>query len=142
MIQKHDELDYPDEIHTIAEAISVAEGYHVEDSIPFKLNNPGDLENSQGKKFAFLTAGDGWNALYRQVELMVSGRSKIYKPSMTWEQIGKLYDGEEEYMNWVNNVCKELEVTPESTLQGFIDKSSGKIKIVVSDSVNLGDKIG
>ena len=117
----NDYLGTPADVIAIANAIARAEGYYVKNSIPMILNNPGDIENSLGAKIVFATEADGWDALYKQIELMISGRSHVYKPTMSWIDIGKLYDGEKLFMNWVENVTKLLGVEPTSTLQVFVD---------------------
>ncbi len=113
-------------------------------AIPQVHNNPGDLENLLGQKIVFETEADGWDALYRQIELMISGRSKIYKPTMSWHDIGAHYDGEANFINWVNNVCKKLGVQPTQTLQQFVDSFHivKPIGIAVKDSMDFGDSVG
>lgn len=143
-IQHHDYLGTPADVIAVANAIARAEGFYVAKSIPQVHNNPGDLENHLGQKIVFATEADGWGALYKQVELMISGRSKIYNPSMSWTTIGAHYDGEVGYMDWVNNICKELGVQSTQTLQQFVD-SFNKIKpigIAVTDSINMVDSVG
>lgn len=107
-------------MNSIADAISFAEGYGVPNAIPTLYNNPGDLIGSDGKKIQFTTYAEGRRALLNQIHLMVTGLSHFYKPWMTWEEIGKTYDGETAYMNWVNNVTGKLGVAPDSKLQAYL----------------------
>ena len=138
----HDPLQESSETFNIAHAIAIAEGFGKANTIPTTRHNPGDLTNFLGQKILFDTDDDGWSALYRQVNLMISGRSRYYKPTMTWEEIGKIYDGEAEYMNWVNNVCDSLQVETTSTINDYIAGiRKVQINVAVADSVNLGDKI-
>lgn len=123
----------------IAEAIAIAEGFFVPDSIPNRYNNPGDIEEA-GTKVNYLTIQDGWNALYRQIEMMIDGRSHIYNPNMQWTTIGKLYTGEQTYMNWVENVCRILQVSVTSTLAAYCE-NFGKLEVTINDELILGDKV-
>ena len=136
-------LTTPKDVELVAKAIAVAEGFYVEGSVPQRYNNPGDIEDQSGKKIVYPTVAFGWQSLYRQIELMISGRSRIYRPGMTWEQIGKLYDGETSYMNWTDNVCKELKVPPTSTLQEFVVFCSvpTQINTNVTDRISVEDKL-
>jgi hypothetical protein len=135
---KNDYLNTPGDVITIAHAISIAEGYGVPGAIPTVRNNPGDIENPLGQVMNYDTVPEGWEALFRQIDLMISSRSKIYKPSMTWTEIGQLWAGGPDYMNWVNNVCRELGVAPESTLQTFVDNFHIPVNIGVSVKSGLG----
>jgi hypothetical protein len=103
-------------IKRIAEAIAFAEGYGKPGAIPTVRNNPGDLKDSNGIIIQFPTAEEGWNALYRQVLLMLTGESRYYKPTMTIAEIARIYTGEDSYMNWANNVAYKLGVTLDTRL--------------------------
>jgi hypothetical protein len=98
----------------IAAKISRAEGYGVLDAIPTDCRNPGDLELGnrfwvtavhQGLAFRGSINGitifpkaeqncniedekDGWAALYRQVRLILTGKSDEYRPEWTIAQVG------------------------------------------------------
>jgi hypothetical protein len=103
-----------------AQAIAVAEGSNPD------WNNPGDLTgldsggfptcglaNSEGV-WKFLNKGDGWYALYIKCERMLSGRSKVYPPSMTLEDVGLRYSGGDPH--WADNVAAELGCSTTLTL--------------------------
>lgn len=81
-------------VRALAEAIAKAEGYYVAGSIPSRRNNPGNLKlphfGGDGID-AFPTAAEGWAALYRQIEIIASGRSAYYTPTMTIRQIGDVW---------------------------------------------------
>lgn len=104
-------------IRRIAAAIAKAEGYGVPGAIPTIRNNPGNIKNAQGEIITFPNPEAGWNALYRQVLLMLTGESRYYKPEMTIAEIARIYTGEAAYMNWANNVSRVLGVTPETRLR-------------------------
>lgn len=104
-------------IAALAAAIATAEGSNPE------WNNPGDLT----KSFGFATAGvansagvlkfqssaDGWNALYKQIELIISGGSH-WSLSTTLADFGLGYSGGDP--NWSKNVANSLGVTPDAQL--------------------------
>jgi hypothetical protein len=115
---------YSDKVKAIAQAIATAEGYGQPNAIPTVRNNPGDLTESDGAGHwvprTFPTPEAGWNALYAYVQRMIDGTGH-YNTSMTWREIGKIYDGELAYMNWVNNVTIALNVGPDNTLGDFVN---------------------
>jgi hypothetical protein len=104
-------------IRRIAQAIARAEGYGVPGAIPTVRNNPGNIRDSSGAIATYPTPAEGWQALYRQVLLMLTGESRFYKPEMTIAEIARVYTGEAAYMNWANNVSKVLGVTPDTRLR-------------------------
>jgi hypothetical protein len=103
-------------IRRIAYAISKAEGYGVAGAIPTVRNNPGNIKNKAGVIATYPTPAAGWEALYKQVRLMLTGKSAYYKPTMTLEAIAKIYTGEAAYMNWARNVARVLNVQTTTTL--------------------------
>jgi len=106
----------------LANAIAKAEGFFVPGALPNRTNNPGDLmvgsvgNGTQAGKTVFSSAADGWQALYNQVELMLTGQSQYYDPSMTISQVAKLYTGADNAAAWASTVASELSVTPDTTL--------------------------
>lgn len=109
-------------VKRIAEAIARAEGYYVEGSIPNVRNNPGDLRWGTTEITYFATPEDGWNALYQQVEKMLSGNSSLYRPDMTIEEIARIYAGPDpsDQENWKNNVSQALGVSPNTKLMEIV----------------------
>ena len=106
-----------------AEAIAAAEGFGVPGAIPTVNHNPGDLKVPgstlvNGHTF-FASDADGWDALYRQIGLMRSGKSRVYKPDMTFEQIARKYA--EGWQNWLANVTRVLGVSSQTTLREFYE---------------------
>ena len=115
-----------DAIRIFAEGIALAEGFYVEGSRAQRNNNPGNLTvdttgTSTGKDGMFVvyaTAVDGWNALKRQVELILTDASNIYNSNMTLRQIGEKYTTTDQ-LAWSTNVASKLGIsidTPVSTL--------------------------
>ena len=105
------------QIDKMALAIANAEGS------PADWNNPGDLTiafgyptlgtmNSAGV-LKFATSADGWNALYHQLSLIVSGGSR-YTLSDTIGTFGNGYSGGDP--NWAVNVANYLGVTTDTPL--------------------------
>jgi hypothetical protein len=112
-----------DQVKQIAQAIANAEGFGVAGAIPTHAHNPGDLElgdlgnGTINSKTVFASDQDGWNALYKQVELMISGGSSHYQPTDTWRRIAMTWTGDpQDYVNWLSNVTGSLGVDPDSTL--------------------------
>jgi hypothetical protein len=104
-------------IRRIAQAIARAEGYGVPGAIPTVRNNPGNIKGPDGVIRTYSTPEEGWQALYRQVLLMLTGESRFYKPEMTIAEIARIYTGEAQFMNWARNVSRVLGVTPDTRLR-------------------------
>jgi hypothetical protein len=112
-------MEPTDDVKRVAEAIAKAEGS------PPEWNNPGDLTYADGYPnrgpqnadgvLAFVNLSDGWNALYHQVELMLTGKSHVYAPTDTLEEVGRKYSNGDP--NWAINVAEELGVPVTTTLQ-------------------------
>jgi hypothetical protein len=117
---------YTDRIKRIAHAFAVAEGYYTPGTVPNRYNNPGDLKLGdkgsgvyQGKTI-FASAEAGWNALYKQVALMVTGLSHYYKPSMTLREVAKIYTGEDAAQTWAEHAAKDLGVSADTKLSEIV----------------------
>jgi len=104
-------------IARLAEAIAYAEGYYVNGSRPQRNNNPGDLTKSlgfstignDGMYMIFSTIEDGWNALRKLVELMLTNRSAIYTSGMTILDVARRYTTTQQD-EWAANVASRLGV--------------------------------
>ena len=116
-----------DKVKSIAQAIAQAEGFGVAGAIPTRANNPGDLKlgdignGAINGKTVFASESDGWAALYKQINLMVSGGSSYYAPTDSWRAIAKTWVGTSDYVNWLSTVVDSLGVDPDSTLQEYMD---------------------
>jgi hypothetical protein len=96
-------------IKLFARAIAYAEGFGVPNAIPTVRNNPGDLKlpRDGGAISTFPTVADGWDALYRQLQLIVSGRSSYYSIDMTIAAMGRVWTATEQQA-WTSNVVSYL----------------------------------
>src|SRR5262245_45290140 len=71
-------------VRRISIAIATAEGFFVQGSRPNRNNNPGNLKEdltgkstgTDGPFVVYATTADGWEALDRQVQLMLNGGSR------------------------------------------------------------------
>lgn len=105
------------QIGNVANAIAKAEGSNTD------WNNPGDLTLSFGFPVAgiansagvlkFVNCADGWNALYQQLQLIISGGSR-YSLSTSIADFGAGYSGGDP--NWAKNVSAALGVSPDTPL--------------------------
>ncbi len=112
----------------LARAIAEAEGFGVFNAIPTLANNPGDLELGdvgfgvyQGRTIVFKSesnpkpsgvtifpdAVSGWAALEHELTLILSGKSTVYKPTMTIAEMAKRWT-QTEQSQWALNVCDGL----------------------------------
>lgn len=95
-------------LRLFARAIAFAEGYGVPGAIPTVRNNPGDLKVSgDGSITTFASVADGWDALYRQLALIVSGRSRVYNLNMSIAEMASKWTATEQSA-WTNNVVTFL----------------------------------
>jgi hypothetical protein len=111
-------------------AIAKAEGYGVPGSVPTRYHNPGDIRASRGVRYPgqvgldkrgyviFKSDHYGWDAMQRQFDKIVDGRSQFYSVNMTLRQLAKRYATSP---LWVKNVAKNLGVTPDTTLAEILD---------------------
>ena len=113
-------------VQAIAEAIAHAEGFGVAGALPTRAHNPGDLKlgdigfGAINGKTVFSSDNDGWNALRKQIQLMISGESSYYQPTDTWRAIANTWVGTSDYVNWMNTVTGDLGVDPDSTLGDYV----------------------
>ena len=118
----------PTKVEIFAHAIAHAEGYGVAHALPTVCNNPGDLKGAKfegqvglckGGHARFKNAAYGWNALYNQIDKMISGQSRVYHASMTFREVARLYAGDSK--RWLKNVCAAMGIVPEATLSLYFD---------------------
>ncbi len=103
-------------IEDIAQAIAKAEGFYVEGSLPQRRNNPGSLKLSGDSLTGFPSVEDGWNALRKQIRIILDGRSSFYKSDMTIEQIALIWTGNDNPEAWARIVSGELGVAGQTPL--------------------------
>ena len=111
-----------------AEAIARAEGFYQAGSIPARTNNPGDLKlgaptHGSSGITVFATLEQGWAALYRQLNLISTGRSAYYRNTMTIRQMGDVYAPSADRNvpgAWANNVARVLGVSVDTPIGKFL----------------------
>lgn len=114
---------YSWEIQQVAKAIAYAEGFYVQGSAPQRAHNPGALKVPGWKGATTGTEGisvfasdaEGWQALYRQLALIVSGASGIYSLNMSIGDMAKRWTATDQSA-WANNVSSELGVSTSTRL--------------------------
>lgn len=110
-----------------AQAIARAEGFGLPGVIPTLAHNPGDLKipgwsgPTMGQGISvFANDADGWDRLYRQLMLIVSGKSHIYSLSDTISTMAAKWTSPTEAAAWGSNVAAVLGVPESSTLRELI----------------------
>ena len=110
---------YSPKVQRFAQAIARQEGFYVTGAIPQIANNPGDLKIAGLPTLAgtsitrFSSIDAGWNALYRQLHLILTGASSYYTLDMTIEEMARVWTATEQAA-WSANVARQLGV-PVST---------------------------
>jgi len=130
-----DEGTWPngDALGNICHAVARAEGYqNGPGCAPWDMCNPGDLSPGDEGGYAvagppefhggslvihFKTHADGWAALRRKFQRMVSGESNVYAADWSWRQVAAQYAGNSQ--NWLTNVTGYLGVDPDSTPRDY-----------------------
>jgi hypothetical protein len=111
-------------ILNMAKSIANAEGFGIPDAIPTRANNPGDLvipgwtgETLGAEKISvFSSVEEGWQRLYNQLNLIVTGRSRVYTLDMSIAQMEKKY-APHAAGTWARNVARGLGVDPDTSLR-------------------------
>jgi hypothetical protein len=106
---------YSYKLQRFAEAIARQEGFYVTGAIPQIANNPGDLKvpglptlpGTSITKFQSVAAG--WNALYKQLHLILTGGSNYYTLDMTIEEMSRVWTATQQ-QPWAQNVSNYLGV--------------------------------
>lgn len=111
---------YPQGIKNMAQAIARAEGFYVAGSVPARAHNPGDLKvpgwsgaTIAGGISVFPDDASGFNALYRQLYLILTGGSAYYNLDMSIADMAKVWTVTQQSA-WATNVAGALGV-PTST---------------------------
>jgi hypothetical protein len=108
-----------------ARAIQTFEGW-APGTRAFRNNNPGNIRWPGGLPgqigvddtghAIFDSFESGWAALLRQLQLAVSGRSRVYRPDMTLYEFFRLY-AEENSGPYAEFVARQLGVSPETQIR-------------------------
>lgn len=112
-----------DIVTSLAEAIAYAEGFFVSGSRPARNHNPGDLTvdttgkgiGTDGPFIVYASNADGWEALKRQVTLMLTNASQIYNNQMTIREVAQLYTTTDQ-LAWATAVASRLGVSMDTKL--------------------------
>ena len=82
-------------------AIAIAErGSHEILSGSVKNNNPGDIEDSEGRLMNYPDVLSGWRALQAQIDTVYAGSSKHYNVQMTIVEFARVYTGMDDPAAW------------------------------------------
>lgn len=105
-------------VRALATAIAVAEGFQDQDgnrldqNLPARLHNPGDLKWGTPTLTPFTNDGAGWQALHEQLQRIEAGRSRQYTLDMTFREMGATWaptDDDNELDAWATNVVAALQ---------------------------------
>lgn len=102
-------------------AAAHAEGWWVPGAVPRRNHNPGDIMDHAGRPQTFSDPLDGWRALVREWQLILSGTSGVYKVGMTWRRVAQLWTGGDNPNGWCAAFCEDLGVDPDSTVTQFLN---------------------
>lgn len=111
----------------LAQAIAKAEGFGPPENLPTRINNPGDLElgdlghGVQAGKTVFQDVNDGWERLYSECWLMLTGTSHIYGPTNTILRVAEKYTGGDNSESWARIVAGNIGVTSLNTLADYLN---------------------
>jgi hypothetical protein len=115
-------------VELLAKGIATAEGFYVPGSRPARDHNPGDLTadligKSTGMDGAFVvyaTDDDGWQNLYAQIELWLSGGSAHATGDSSIADISQFYttpgDSGNDQTNWANTVAATAGVSTDTPI--------------------------
>lgn len=107
------ESSYPQPLKLFAQAIAKQEGFYKPGSIPQRAHNPGDLKipgrpTLPGTFITLFESDDqGWDALYRQLMLIVTGASEHYNLDMTIDDMARVWTATQQ-KEWGKNVASYL----------------------------------
>lgn len=112
-----------DVVQAIAQAIATAEGFYVSGSRPARDHNPGDMTQDligksvgmDGQFVVYSNDQDGWDNLYAQINLWLSGGSAHANSSSTIADISQFYTTTDQE-TWASNVAAVLGVTPDTQI--------------------------
>jgi hypothetical protein len=100
-------------VEKFARGIAVAEGFFVQGSRPQRNHNPGNMIldligkaiGKDGPFVVYSNDADGWENLHKQVRLMLTNRSGIYRSSWTIAEVSMKYT-QTEQAAWAANVAR------------------------------------
>lgn len=118
---------YPQQLMNFAQGIARAEGFYVPGSVPARANNPGDLKLA-GKPVLpgtsitrFDSVDQGWDALYRQLYLVLTGQSAVYNLDMTIADMSRLWTATvTQQPAWAAAVASQVGASVDTPLWGVL----------------------
>src|ERR1035437_3915660 len=128
--------DLSGKVSQLANAIAFAEGFQdrngniLQENVPARFHNPGDLgpgdapgyasESHGGSQIAaFPDDATGWKYLTNKVTNILSGKSSVYTLDMTFLQMASKYAGNS--YAWALNVTDYLSVNDTMTLREWVN---------------------
>jgi hypothetical protein len=116
-------LNTPDNVKRIARAIASAEGFYVSGSRPARNHNPGDMTadligkkvGMDGSFVVYATDDDGWEDLYKQIDLWLNGGSAHATSDSTITDISQFYTTTDQTA-WATNVANSLGVSLDTSI--------------------------
>lgn len=110
-------------VQKIAQAIATAEGFYVAGSRPARNHNPGDMTADligksvgvDGSFVIYSNDGDGWDNLYAQINLWLTGKSSHATPNSTISDISQFYTTTDQTA-WATNVANTLGVSTDTPI--------------------------
>jgi hypothetical protein len=129
-------------IQIFSEGIAIAEGFYVAGSRSFRNHNPGNLTldithtavGKDGMFMVYANDNDGWDALRKQVELILTNASGIYNSQMTLREIAQKYASTSpptDQLNWATNVASKLGIDIDTPVSALITTAATDIGLGV-----------
>lgn len=124
--------------NAFATAIAYAEGFYVNGSRPQRNNNPGDLTvdtigrgiGKDGPFIRYATVDDGWDALRKQVQMILTNTSSIYNSDMTIQDVANKYTATNQ-ATWALNVANKLGVSPDTKVSTLLTEATAGVGAIV-----------
>lgn len=125
-------------VNAFATAIAYAEGFYVNGSRPQRNHNPGDLTidtvglgvGKDGPFIVYANDNDGWTALKRQVQLILTNTSSIYNTDMTIQDMANRYTATDQ-SSWALNVANKLGVSPDTKIATILEAATAGVGAIV-----------
>jgi hypothetical protein len=134
----HDPTTWPygDRLWAFCQAVARQEGADEEGSAPDRYNNPGDLSRGdehgspvtgyhilpdRENLIIFASKQGGWNALRMKFWNILNGRSHVFSPEMTLEQIGAKYATNPD---WASGVARLFGVDPKQPFSSYFSEDN------------------
>jgi hypothetical protein len=125
-------------VNAFATAIAYAEGFYVNGSRPQRNHNPGDLTidtvglgvGKDGPFIVYANDADGWTALKRQVQLILTNTSSIYNTDMTIQDMANRYTATDQAA-WALNVAGKLGVSPDTKISTILATATTGVGAII-----------